>query len=66
MLYRFVENYHKQLQSLRWEEGQQDYKSMDEQPHSDSVLGCLKRNTSHVFTRNYYATLCKEIIKQNH
>ena len=61
MLYRFVENYHKQLQSLRWEEGHQDYKSMDEQPHCDGVLGCLKQNATQVFMRNSYATLCKKI-----
>ncbi|XP_039002783.1 protein FAR1-RELATED SEQUENCE 5-like [Hibiscus syriacus] len=43
-LYRFVENYHKQLKSLRWEEGHQDNKTNDEQSYCDDVLASLKCN----------------------
>ncbi|KAL4363690.1 hypothetical protein GQ457_04G017920 [Hibiscus cannabinus] len=61
MLYRFIDYYHKELQTLRWEEGRQDYRTMDEQPYCDGVLTTLKSNASHVYTRNAFATLCKEM-----
>ncbi|KAL4354282.1 hypothetical protein GQ457_06G008500 [Hibiscus cannabinus] len=61
MMYRFVECYHKELQSLRWKEGHQDYKTMDEQPYCDGVLATLKSNAAKVYMRNVFSTLCKEI-----
>ncbi|KAL4310833.1 hypothetical protein GQ457_01G049760 [Hibiscus cannabinus] len=61
MLYRFIDYYHKELQSLRWEEGRQDYRTMDEQPYCDGVLATLKSNAARVYTRNAFATLCKEM-----
>ncbi|KAL4383302.1 hypothetical protein GQ457_15G015820 [Hibiscus cannabinus] len=61
MLYRFVECCHKELQSLRWKEGHQDYKTMDEQPYCDGVLATLKSNAAKIYTRNAFSTLCKEI-----
>ncbi|KAE8721048.1 Tobamovirus multiplication protein 1 [Hibiscus syriacus] len=39
-----IENYHKQQQTLRWEEGHQDYKTNDEQLYCGGVLVSLKRN----------------------
>ncbi|KAL4278814.1 hypothetical protein GQ457_03G033600 [Hibiscus cannabinus] len=61
MLYRFVNYYHKELDSLRWEEGRQDYKTINEQPVCDGVLTSLKRHASRVYTRNCFTTLCKEM-----
>ncbi|KAL4303519.1 hypothetical protein GQ457_10G011920 [Hibiscus cannabinus] len=61
MLYQFVECYHKELQSLRWKESHEDYKTMDEQPYCDGVLATLKSNAAKVYTRNAFSTLCKEM-----
>ncbi|KAL4377675.1 hypothetical protein GQ457_02G036430 [Hibiscus cannabinus] len=61
MLYRFVNYYHKELDSLWWEEGRQDYKIINEQPVCDGVLTSLKRYASRVYTRNCFTTLCKEM-----
>ncbi|KAL4319929.1 hypothetical protein GQ457_18G013090 [Hibiscus cannabinus] len=61
MLYQFVNYYHKELDSLRWEEGRQDYKTINEQPVCDGVLTSLKKHASRVYTRNCFTTLCKEM-----
>ncbi|WCJ37596.1 hypothetical protein M5689_018717 [Euphorbia peplus] len=60
-LYNFVQHYHEELNTLRYEEGRQDYKTTHEQSMCVGILSSLNQHASTIYTRNAFPTLCSEM-----
>lgn len=61
MLYRFVEYYFQEINSLRWEEGYQDHRTADTHPCCSGVLLSLKNHTAQIYARKFCAILSSKM-----